>query len=267
MTTNTVTAWMNQAGKYKCLSHEEMLEIARQKKAAGDDTPEYRRLVNKLVVHNLKLVINFVESYMLNKVCFNYGDDITNDYLQQGVLALIRAAEKYDPDMNFCFSTYAFHWLRSRIGRYALKQSTSFHMSEADMRRAYQYDKHQRIFDGTKNWSANPEFNAALVRSAQNAFSIYRPIHDSSLSLIDLIPAPPQTKADPSKFSLVIEDAMVAAGLTEFQKEALRCIYIDGRSGAEVAQEAGMTDAQFKMAKSRAIKKLRRTTSADILGA
>jgi len=265
---NSVTRWMDQAGKYKLLSHEEVLEIAGQRKASTPGSHEYKSLVNKLVVHNLKLVITFVERYMSTKVRSNFGSDITGDYLQQGVIGLIRAAEKYEPDMGYRFSTYAYFWMRSHVGRYALKESTLFHVSEGDMRKAYAHETGKATPNKARNWLSDAAFNTSMVRSAQCSFSIYESLTEHSFSLVDVIPAPAQASPrEPDKFVPDIEEAMETAGLTEFQKEILRCIYIDGRHGTELARMAGMSDAQFKLAKSRALRKLRRTMPADILTA
>lgn len=41
-----------------------------------------------------------------------------DDLFQEGVIALIEAEEKYDPDYNTAFNTYATYWIQYRIDRF-----------------------------------------------------------------------------------------------------------------------------------------------------
>lgn len=48
---------------------------------------------------------------------------ITNDVIQEGSLALLRAAETFDPGLGFRFSTYAGWWVRDRVQRCVVEQA------------------------------------------------------------------------------------------------------------------------------------------------
>lgn len=50
--------------------------------------------------------------------------------MQEGVLGLIRAAEKFDPSRGFAFSTYATNWVRSLVGNAALRQRRLVHIPQ-----------------------------------------------------------------------------------------------------------------------------------------
>lgn len=66
------------------------------------------------VLSNLKLVRQIVISYS------NFYSDIdVEDLFQFGVIGLVRAVEKWDPDREFMFSTYATWWIRQAITRNA----------------------------------------------------------------------------------------------------------------------------------------------------
>ena len=52
------------------------------------------------------------------------------DLVQEGVLGLIRAAEKFDPKRGFAFSTYATNWVRSLVGKAALRQRRLVHIPQ-----------------------------------------------------------------------------------------------------------------------------------------
>ncbi|KAG7355996.1 RpoD subfamily RNA polymerase sigma-70 subunit [Nitzschia inconspicua] len=75
---------------------------------------------NTLVISNLRMVQGVVNVYIKNGLRGQYN---SGDLMQEGIMALIRAAEKFDPSRGFRFSTYAMYWIRSAIKRDQLSQS------------------------------------------------------------------------------------------------------------------------------------------------
>lgn len=65
---------------------------------------------NELIERNLRLVVHNVKRYR------GLGLDF-EELLQEGVLGLIRAAEKFDPEAGYKFSTYATWWIRQKASR------------------------------------------------------------------------------------------------------------------------------------------------------
>ncbi len=88
----------------KLLKSDEEYELGKRIKA-GD--VEAR---NELVEKNLRLVINVVKRY-------NSVDLTREDLIQEGNLGLIKAAEYFDPELGYKFSTYAMWWIRQAITR------------------------------------------------------------------------------------------------------------------------------------------------------
>jgi len=74
----------------------------------------------RLVSSNLRMVQGVVNLYIRNGLGseFNAGD-----LMQEGTMALIRAAEKFQPKFGFRFSTYAMYWIRSSVKRSHTLQS------------------------------------------------------------------------------------------------------------------------------------------------
>lgn len=75
---------------------------------------------NRLVTSNLRMVQRVVNLYLRNGLGSEYN---AGDLMQDGTMALIRAAEKFDPQRGFRFSTYAMYWIRSSVKRSQILQS------------------------------------------------------------------------------------------------------------------------------------------------
>ena len=78
--------------------------------AVEGELKEYRRLRDRMIEANLRLVISFARRYRRAGVSFL-------DMVQEGTLGLIRAVEKYDPVKEVKFGTYAVWWIWQQIGR------------------------------------------------------------------------------------------------------------------------------------------------------
>mmetsp|Transcript_22224 Transcript_22224/g.46561 ORF Transcript_22224/g.46561 Transcript_22224/m.46561 type:complete len:692 (-) Transcript_22224:142-2217(-) len=99
--------WCAEAGKIN-------MEALRQ---AIDDGIEAK---NQLVASNLRMVQRVVNLYIRNGLGSEYN---AGDLMQDGTMALIRAAEKFEPERGFRFSTYAMYWIRSAVKRSQTMQS------------------------------------------------------------------------------------------------------------------------------------------------
>jgi len=88
----------------------------------GDDGMQAK---HQLVTANLRMVQGVVNLYIRNglQAQFNAGD-----LMQEGAMALIRAAEKYEPQRGFRFSTYAMYWIRSAVKKSQTTQSRIVHV-------------------------------------------------------------------------------------------------------------------------------------------
>jgi RNA polymerase sigma factor (sigma-70 family) len=75
---------------------------------------------NKLVTSNLRIVQSVVNTYIRNGLSAQYN---AGDLMQEGIMALIHAAEKFEPDRGWKFSTYAMYWVRASVKRSQLYQS------------------------------------------------------------------------------------------------------------------------------------------------
>ena len=103
-TTDSLQLFINQAMRYPLLTREEEVELAQR--IERGDLAAKERLINS----NVRLVIKFARRYQ------GHGLDL-GDLVQEAMLGLIRAAEKFDWRRGYKFSTYAVLWIKQSIQR------------------------------------------------------------------------------------------------------------------------------------------------------
>jgi len=103
-TTDSLQLFINQAMRYPLLTKEEEVELAQA--IERGDLAAKERLINS----NLRLVIKFARRYQ------GHGLDM-GDLVQEAMLGLIRATEKFDWRRGYKFSTYAVLWIKQSIQR------------------------------------------------------------------------------------------------------------------------------------------------------
>jgi RNA polymerase primary sigma factor len=111
-TTDALTLFMNQAGRHRLLTAAE--EVALAKRVERGDAAAKERMINS----NLRLVISIARRYQ--------GHDLPLlDLIQEGVIGLNRAVEKFDWRRGYKFSTYATWWIRQACQRAISGQSAT----------------------------------------------------------------------------------------------------------------------------------------------
>jgi len=103
-TTDSLQLFLNEAGRYPLLTAAEEVELA--KLIERGDVQAKNRMINS----NLRLVVSIAKKYQ------GHGLSLL-DLIQEGVIGLIRAVEKFDWRRGFKFSTYATWWIRQAVQR------------------------------------------------------------------------------------------------------------------------------------------------------
>jgi RNA polymerase nonessential primary-like sigma factor len=107
--------YLNEIGQNALLTPQEELEYARRARIGEFAARQ------KMIEHNLRLVVNIAKRYVNRGVAFL-------DLIEEGNLGLIHALEKFEPERGFRFSTYATWWIRQNIERAIMNQSRTIRL-------------------------------------------------------------------------------------------------------------------------------------------
>src|SRR4029450_3435912 len=103
-TTDALQLFLNEMARYPLLTAEEEVELA--KRIERGDKAAKDRMINS----TLRLVVPIAKKYQ------GHGLSLL-DLIQEGIIGLIRAVEKFDWRKGFKFSTYATWWIRQAVQR------------------------------------------------------------------------------------------------------------------------------------------------------
>jgi RNA polymerase primary sigma factor len=103
-TTDSLTLFMGEIGRHRLLTAAEEVELA--KRVERGDRQAKERMINS----NLRLVVSIAKRYQ------GHGLPL-GDLIQEGIVGLNRAVEKFDWRRGFKFSTYATWWIRQACQR------------------------------------------------------------------------------------------------------------------------------------------------------
>lgn len=308
-TEDSIRVYLQEIGRIRLLRPDEEIELARKiadlleleekatefeaDKGRLPDTKEWaalfdmpvrnfrrrlllgRRAKEKMVQSNLRLVVSIAKKYMNRGLSFQ-------DLIQEGSLGLIRAAEKFDHEKGYKFSTYATWWIRQAITRAIADQSRTIRLP------VHLYETISRIKKTTKTLSQ--EFGRKpteeeiaesmemtieklrfIAKSAQLPISLETPIgkeEDSRLG--DFIEADIENPEQDVAKNLLREDLEgVLATLSPRERDVLRLRYglDDGRMKTleEIGQIFDVTRERIRQIEAKALRKLRHPNRNGVL--
>jgi RNA polymerase sigma factor (sigma-70 family) len=109
--------YKKEISKLKPLTSEQELELATRVKAGDEAAREI------MIEHNLRLVFSIAIPYQKYKMHLS-------DLIEEGNVGLIKAVDRFKPEMGFKFSTYADKWIRKEIERAIFNKNRTIKLPE-----------------------------------------------------------------------------------------------------------------------------------------
>jgi RNA polymerase nonessential primary-like sigma factor len=255
--------YLNEIGASPLLSAAEEVKYSRLAQQ-GDEAARKR-----MIESNLRLVVKIARRYMNRGLAFL-------DLIEEGNLGLIRAVEKFDPELGFRFSTYGTWWIRQTIERAIMNQTRTIRLPIHVVKEINVYLRAARNLAQTLDHEPSAEDIAGLLnkpiadvermlglneRIASTDSTVMR---ESGKTLLDTIPDnnvkdPTETLQEENVHSN-LEDCL--SQLSDKQREVVeRRFGLHGYSVStleQVGQEIGVTRERVRQIQMDALKKLKR---------
>ena len=269
-TTDSLQLFLNEAGRYALLTAAEEVELAK-KIERGD-----REAKNRMINSNLRLVVSIAKKYQ------GHGLSLL-DLIQEGVIGLIRAVEKFDWRRGYKFSTYATWWIRQAVQRGVANKSRTIRIP------VHIADREQRMNRAERELSAklgrpptDEEIAEAAkislkhlreVREAARAVtSLDKPIGDENdASIGDLVGVAEGARVEEEVEISLTEDTLHRAleTLPERERSVLSLRYGLGveepKSLEEIGRRLGITRERVRQIESVALERLAVSREIDAL--
>jgi RNA polymerase primary sigma factor len=256
-------AYLAAISRIRLLTREQEVELATAAKHGN------ARAQEKLVAANLRLVVSIARRYQGMGLSFT-------DLIGEGNLGLIKAAEYFDVDLGFRFSTYASKWIRQSITRSLANHSRTVRIPAnviANLRRylhterrlAQERGGRHSIDDVSKELGLPIEKVTDLARLTWSTLSMDTPLgDDAQTTLYDLVadgrqPSPMERASaslDRRRVTQLLE------GLDERERRILNYRFgLDGQeplSLEETGRKIGVTRERVRQIEKRCLLKLRK---------
>lgn len=255
-------SYLSRLTQAPLLTAEEEVALTRAIQA-GDRIARQR-----LIESNMRLVINIAKTYRNRTIQLE-------DLIQEGAIGLMQAAERFDPEKGFRFSTYATHWIRQSIGRAIDNKSKAIRLP-AHVSQSLRRIEKERVrlardlgHDPSPEQIAHamgisPKKLATLLQSSQELLSLDMTVGDSGgMTLGGLI----RDVSNDSPETLVLSQEMmrelqrIMMELNEREQRVMRLRFrMDGVEAAlqdDVAKELKLSRERVRQIEVQAIKKLR----------
>jgi len=261
MTTDSLQLFLNEAGRYPLLTAAEEVELA--KAIEQGDPAAKERMVNS----NLRLVVSIAKKYQ------GHGLSLL-DLIQEGIIGLIRAVEKFDWRRGFKFSTYATWWIRQAVQRGVANKSRTIRIPVHIVEREQKIARAERELIAQHERAPTDEELAHKTKlsvkhvkevrgAARTVASLDKPLGDDSDSAFGDLVAQESGNVEEEVVVSFGDDALRRAieTLPEREKLVIKLRYgLDGdqdpKSLEEIGRALGITRERVRQIETQALARL-----------
>ncbi|QEY33309.1 sigma-70 family RNA polymerase sigma factor [Synechococcus sp. RSCCF101] len=267
--TSGLTAYMGSIGSISRLTTAEEIELGRRiqlwRRSADPDGPcrrRGRRARDRMITANLRLVVALARSYRDGAARLGLS---FSDLIQEGNIGLARAADRFDPEKGYRFSTYATWWIREAMGRCLAEQGRLIRLplqvsqliQKASAIRRSSLQERGRLPSRSELAEAmalSPDrlrgvLGAAALRTTSGDVRLHG---GEGSTLLEL---QPDARREPGLDPTITELALKP--LTVRERQVIRGVVFEDRPLREMARELGCSSAAVSATKRRALNRLR----------
>ena len=258
---DATSLYLKEIGYAPLLTAEEEVFYAR-KLQRGSESARHR-----MIESNLRLVVKISRRYV------NRGLELL-DLIEEGNLGLMRAVEKFDPELGYRFSTYATWWIRQTIERALMNQTRTIRLPVHIVKELNVYVRASRKLAQQLDHTPTPEEIAEEVDKpvedvlkifslSERISSIDIPVAENEKSLIETISAEgassPERQIEGENLSEVLNKWLTQ--LPEKQREVLvrrfGLLHHQEETLEQVGREIGLTRERVRQIQVDALRRLR----------
>jgi RNA polymerase primary sigma factor len=270
-TTDALQLFLNEAGRYKLLTASEEVELAKRVERGDKEAKDL------MINSNLRLVVSIAKKYK------GHGISLL-DLIQEGIIGLIRAVEKFDWRRGYKFSTYATWWIRQAVQRGVANKSRTIRIPVHIVEREQKIARAERELTAKLERPPTDEEVAERARlslkhvkevraAARAVTSLDKPVgEEGDTSFGELIAGESVEPSEEVHVSLA-ESAVRQAveTLPEREREVVKLRYgmdgdADPKSLEEIGRKLGLTRERVRQIESQALQRLAERREVASLG-